>query len=52
MLAGFGGAILAFLFTKRVEMLWVGLLIYAADGLWRARSAARAAAPAPSSRAA
>ena len=25
-------------------LLWVALLIYAADGLWRARSAARAAA--------
>jgi chloramphenicol-sensitive protein RarD len=30
-------------------LLWVGLLIYAADGLWRARSSARAAVPAPSS---
>jgi chloramphenicol-sensitive protein RarD len=25
-------------------LLWVGLLIFAADGVWRARSAARAAA--------
>jgi chloramphenicol-sensitive protein RarD len=30
-------------------LLWVGLLIYAADGLWRARSATRTAVPAPSS---